>query len=89
MTQLFISNIPVFFFWLFSVIVMYWFGWSHDANAMNSKYDIAARFLHLSEHDRKEREASRKNRAKVMIALVTVVSILLIILSVFEQFVRN
>ena len=89
MVQLFIKNIPVFFFWLSSVIIMYWFGWSNDANVMNSESDIAAKLLHLSEHDRKKREASRKSQAKAMIALATIVSVLFIILSIIEQFARN
>ena len=59
--------------------VMYWFGWSSDANSLNPKYDITAKLLGLTDEERRKRESLRKPRAKFMMILTTLIGLLLLL----------
>jgi len=75
-------------FWLLSIIGTYWFGWSNDANLMDSKHDISARLLRISPEERMRRESTRKERAKLMIVGYSVFAVFLILIVIIDSIVR-
>jgi len=80
--------LAIIVFWILSTIGSYWFGWSNDANLMDSKHDISASLLRISPEERMKREASRKERAKLMIVGYSVFAILLILIVIIDSIVR-
>ena len=84
MTSVYFKLFLLFLVWFLSMTVMYWFGWSSDANTLNPTYDITAKLLGLSDEERRKRESLRRPRAKLIMILVTLISLSLL-LALFIQ----
>jgi len=84
MASIYFKLFLLFLWWSLSMTVMYWFGWSSDADSLNPKYDITAKLLGLSDEERQKRESLRRPRAKMIMILVSLISFLLV-LALFIQ----
>ena len=64
--------------WSFFMIILYWFGWLSDRYFDEPSHDLTIKMLGLSQENAQKRKESRKPKAKLIMILVSLFTILLI-----------